>query len=445
MPLSIKTEARGLLVLGLPLIINNLLTLAVQVADTVMAGRLSAQDLAAIALGGSLWMIGFLFGLGVLIAVNPKVARFFGAGDYGPIGQLGREGLLLSFFVALLVAGILTLSLELLRWVQPEPEVERLTRDYLFAMAWGLPAVYGFQALRGISEGMGHTIPTMVVGVIALPINITGNVIFMYGHLGFPAMGAVGCGVSSAMTFWLMFIGMGIYISLAKTYHNIGLWKPGLSISFKGVRGILALGTPIGLAMLLEVTLFSAAGLLMAKLGTVTVAAHQIALNYAGLMFMVPLGLSMAATVRVAHAMGSDNPDQARCVAKAGLGMSVIFMSLSALVIVIAGEKIVSAYTTDLAVAELALSLLYMAAIFQFSDGLQVAASGALRGYHDTFIPMIINGLAYWLVGFTLAWILGLMLGFGPIGIWSGLIAGLSVAAILLGWRLYFRVRNPYI
>lgn len=254
---------------------------------------------------------------------------------------------------------------------------------------------------------------------------------------GLPRLGAYGCGLASAIAMWLMFLVMLAYLLAAKRYQSLALFSrfewPQRSQLLEWVR----LGLPIGITIFMEVSLFSAIALIMGKLGMQIVAAHQIALNFAALMFMIPMGIAMAITVRVGQALGRGEPVIARQTGWIGIGVCLVFMVLSASGMILFPRAITSAYTDSAPVQQIAVALLGMAAMFQLFDGLQVASAGALRGYKDTHIPMWITLFAYWVIGVPLAWLLGIQWQLGPRAVWGGFIAGLSVAALFLTLRFW--------
>jgi MATE family multidrug resistance protein len=275
----------------------------------------------------------------------------------------------------------------------------------------------------------------MYTAIIGLVVNVIGCYVFMYGKLGFPALGAVGTGVSNALVMWVMLATMFFYVRRRRVYRPFGLFARFDRPDPKQLREILGLGVPIAGSVLSEGGLFVVAALMMGALGATVVAAHQIAINYAALMFMVPLSLHSATTIHVGHALGRGNPAEGRFGGYTGIALCGLFMTASAVAILFFGEEIAAFYTQDPDVRTLAASLLLMAAIFQISDGLQVGGAGALRGFKDVRVPMLLNLFSYWGIGFPLAYGLGVARGLGPVYVWVGLIAGLTVCAVLLNAR----------
>jgi MATE family multidrug resistance protein len=434
-------EALAILRLAGPLVFNNLALAGMNFADTVMAGRLGTRDLAAVAVGGSAWMVVFLFGLGVLMAVAPVVAHAYGAGRWEDAGVVLRQALWLSQALAVLAFTALLGVPLLLAAIGIDPEVVPLTGGYLFAISFGLPGIFAFLAMRFMSEGLGWTRPIMYAAAVGLVVNVFGNWVLMYGNLGFPRLGAVGCGIASAIAMWCMFATMLLYVRRSPRYARFALWRGFEWPRWSTQRDILGLGLPIAASVEAEAGLFAGVALIMGTLGATQVAGHQIAINYAATMFMVPLAFHSATTIRVGQALGRDEPVLARLAGWSGIGLCGAFMLLSALVLLLFREHIAGFYTNDPELLPLATALLTMAMIFQVSDGLQVGAAGALRGFKDTRVPMLMNVGSYWLIAFPMAWYAGVHARLGPVAIWIALIAGLTVTAILLTTR-FARLSN---
>lgn len=433
------TELRAIARLGAPLIAHNLSMAAMMFVDTVMAGRLSATDLGAIAVGGGIFWPAFGFVLGVMMAVTATVAHLYGAGEQARIGHYRQQASRLALAAAAFAMLIYWSAEPALVWIGTDPALVPKTADYLRALSLGMPAVCLYQVLRFTSEGLGRTTPLIYMALIGVACNIFGNWVFMWGNLGMPALGALGCGLATALSFWVMYFALRWHLRTHRFYRPFALFGPREPARWATQRELLLLGAPIGVMVFMETSLFAAAALMMGTLGTATVAGHQIALNWAAFMFMVPLGLGMATTIRVGHALGAGDRAGARFSGWTGITSGTGFMVGSALFMLVFRDAIVGMYTRDPEVTAVAVSLLIWAAIFQVADGMQAAASGALRGYKDTQVPALITVLAYWGVGLTLAWGLGLHQGLGPQGIWIGLTASLVVVAAGLTWR-YARI-----
>jgi MATE family multidrug resistance protein len=427
---AVRSEARAMLGIGLPIVVHNLALVGMGLTDAVMAGLLGAKTLAAVAVGSSLWAPAFLFSLGVLMAQSPTTAHLYGAGRLGEVGRYTRQ----SAWLALVIGwgGFLLLrhTVPFMQAIHIEPEIVPTADGYLHALAYGMPGICLYQVLRFTSEGIGRTRVMLAIALGALVTNGVLDYVLMYGKLGFPALGAVGTGYATAFTQWLMFFTLLVYVRRRAHYRPLAIFARFEWPAWPVQRELLWLGLPIAIGIFMESTLFSGVGLI--TLGIDIVAAHQIALNYASFVFMVPMSISLAISVRVGHALGRGDPVEARLAGFTGIGLCLCFEVLSALSMALFPHQIVGVYTHDAAVAGIAVSLLYMGAVMQLSDGLQVSAMGALRGYKDTRLPMVITVVAYWLVGFPLAWLFGIPLHLSPPVIWAGFLAGLTVAAVLL-------------
>jgi MATE family multidrug resistance protein len=432
------SDARAILRLGGPLLVNNVAIAGMGFTDTVMAGRLSAQDLAAVAVGSAFHIFFYLAGLGTLMALSPLVAHAYGASQDKRVGQLTRQALWLSQFIAITLIVPMLFVKPILVAIGIAPEIVPKAQGFVYAICCGLPAIMAFLALRFVSEGIGWTRPIMLTALVGLVSNVIGCYVFMYGKLGFPALGAVGTGVSNAVAMWIMFVVMLAYVRRHRRYRPFELFAQFDAPRLGALREILSLGLPFGGAVLSEGALFVAAAFIMGTMGATVVAAHQIAINYAALMFMIPLSVHSATTIHVGHALGRGDVAHGRFAGFTGIAMCGGFMACSALVILVLGPQIAALYTGDTAVQTMAAGLLLMAAIFQISDGLQVGGAGALRGFKDAHVPMLLSLLAYWGVGFPLAYGLGVVAGLGPRFVWVGLIAGLTVCALLLNLRYYW-------
>src|SRR6056297_969296 len=440
---GIGFEIRRTLLLAGPLIVGQVTSYGMNFVDTVMAGRLGRIDLGAIAIGSSIWASGLLFILGVLMSVSPAVSQLEGAGRRLQAGEMTRQALWIALGVSVLMVLVMRNAGWVMAVLEVEPSVAGLALGYLEAMTWGAPALTLMFALRFFSEGAGYTRPTMYIGILGIVFNVPLNYILMFGKLGFEPMGAVGCGWATALVFWLQFIGLALYIRYRRQYAEFELYQGFSRPSAREIGGLLRVGLPIGVTIFFEGSLFVSAALLIGTLGALPIAAHQIAINFAGMAFMVPLGLAGAITVRVGNALGRGDPQGARRAGFVGISLAVGFGLLSALVMLLFPEWIARIYTTEREVIEMAAGLLLFAAIFQVSDCLQVASAGALRGLKDTRIPMIYSVVSYWAVGLTLGTWLTFRQGWGAPGMWVGMIAGLSTAAVLLGSR-FLRITQPH-
>lgn len=451
-------ETRTLMLLALPICGAQLAQAGMGVVDVMMTGRHNATSLAAVSVGSSLWMPLMLFMTGTLMGLTPIVAHLLGGQRYAAIRPAVHQALWVALLLGIVAATLLwTAIMPIFELMNVPQAVASESAAYLSAVAFGMPGIALFQALRAFSDGMNHTRPALWISLVGLTVNIPANYVLIYGGDGLvgllgswipaslqqlPALGAFGCGVATALSMWTMALAMAYYTRKGRTYQSVAIWQRLTLPQWKGIHELVVVGVPIGVAIFVEVTLFTFIALFIASFGEITVGAHQIALSFTTILFMLPLSLSMALTVRVGNTLGQQNFALARTVAWNGIVVSVILAAVNSILLWITAETVIALYTSNSEIQALALSIIALAVIFQLSDSLQVNLAGALRGYKDTRIVMIITVLSYWIVGLGGGHWLGSQ-GIGdrvePLGVhgyWIGLIAGLSVAALLLAWRL---------
>jgi MATE family multidrug resistance protein len=374
---------------------------------------------------------------GILMAITPIVAQLIGGRNFSEIGSNVRQGLWLSLLLAIPVFFLIRNLGFVMQFLDVTPKIIPIAEGYLDAISWGILGICGYMALRFFNEGMSVTRPAMYIALLGVLVNIPANYVLMYGKFGLPELGAVGCGYASSIVGYVMFLGMLIFTIKHKPYRRFKIFSYLQLPEWSYFKDILRIGVPIGLSSTMEVTMFALVSLLMGSLSAIAVAGHQVAINFSAMTFMVPFGLSTAITTRVGNAIGKGKILEARQRGYVGITLATFFMSITAIIMYLFPDVITSIYTQDTEVQSVAIGLLYMAAIFQISDGLQVSGYGALRGLKDTTIPMVVNFVAYWIIGLPLGYYLGLIRGIGPQGLWMGLIAGLSVAAILHNLRFW--------
>jgi MATE family, multidrug efflux pump len=439
---GIGAELRATFALAGPLAAANLAQMAMGVTDIVMVGRLGAMPLAAAGLGAMLYFTTGVTLQGILSAVAPLAAHALGARDRSATGRIAGAGLVLALLLALPFVAVVTSSDRLLRMLGYDAALATEIGHFLHAIAWGGPAFLGFAVLRSLLAALSYTRSVMTVLFLCVAGNAMLNWVLIYGHLGAPALGVAGSGYASAINQWLIFAGLALCTRILPRLAILRVMRSPFAATRIEMGKILRLGLPIGGIMAIEVGVFLAAGILMGLLGAAALGAHQLVLNCAGITFMVPLGLSQAATVRVAYELGTGRVSAARRAGFVALTLGIGFMSATAVVLWTLPEAIIAAYidTADLAnraVIEIARRLIAIAAVFQIFDGMQVIAAGALRGYRDTFVPMLLAVFGYWGAGFIGGWVMAFPLGYGAAGMWWGLALGLAVVAILLTLRLH--------
>jgi MATE family, multidrug efflux pump len=445
---AIGDELRATLALAAPLAAANLAQMAMGVTNTVMVGRLGAVSLAACGLGGMFYFTVGIMLQGVLFAVAPLAAHAFGSGDRRAAGRIAGGGLALAAMLSLpFVAGLIGLH-RLLQALGYDAALAAAIGHYLRALAWGAPAFLGFGVLRSLFAATSHARAVMAVLLIGVASNTVLSWSMIFGHLGASALGLVGSGYASAINQWAMLIGLALYAHAMPGFADLHPLRAALAARRAEMVSILRLGLPIGGIRGIEAGLFLATSVLMGLLGAAALGAHQLVINCASISFMVPLGLSQAATVRIAYEVGAGRAVTARRAGFVALALGIGFMGAAAIVLSTAPRAIIGVYV-DIAdpanrhLVQIARHLIAIAAIFQVFDGMQTIAVGALRGYKDVLVPLVLATFGYWAVGFVGGWVLAFPLGFGPVGLWWGLALGLATVAIALTLRLHV-VSTPF-
>jgi MATE family multidrug resistance protein len=439
--LAIGAEVRATVAVAGPLAAANLAQMAMGFTNTVMVGSLGSAALAAAGLGASLYFTIAMVCSGVLTAVAPLAAHAIGANDPRRAGQVAGKGLVLAALLAVPVIATLMILPRLLAGLGYDALLAAEIGRFLGAIAWAVPGFLGFAVLRSFLVAASHSRTVMIALILCIPLNAGLNWILIFGRFGAPPLGIAGSGCATAIIQWLMFAGLALYTELVPSLAEYRM-RP-FSRRWDEIGRILRLGLPIGGILGLEVGVFATTGILMGFLGADALGAHQLVMNCISVIFMVPLGIAQAATVRVAVALGSGVPAAARRAAFVAVALGVAYMAMMAVVLVGAPRAIASIYVDIDAPANrglvgIALQLLAIAALFQIFDGVQAIAAGALRGYRDTTIPLLLAIIGYWGVGFAGGWLLAFPAGYGPIGLWSGLALGLAAVALMLTLRLHF-------
>jgi MATE family multidrug resistance protein len=439
--LRIKHEWTTLLALGSPILIGQLAQMSNGVIDTVMAGRASSDDLTGVAIGNSLWVPIFLFMIGLLNATQPLISGHRGAKQEHKILPVTWNAFYLSLVATVFAVLVLTNISPVFSLLNMEANPARISEGYLKSFAFGIPAVLILISLRGLTDGLGHTKIFMAFSILTACINAPLNYIFIFGKLGVPAMGGIGCGWATAISQWITLFLLLIYLHYANDFKRFHLWEQRMLPKLNAIKEILKLGIPIGFTIFVESTMFAVVALLLASMGAEVVAGHQIALNVVSILFMVPMSIGLALTIRISFLMGANDSDSARLVARSSVFLVLGIAFAYAGFLFIFAEPIAGIYTKEANVIAIATLLLGYGAMFQIADVLQVVAISALRGYKDTRIPMYIMLASFWVIGIPLGYVLAykdwIVPEMGAPGFWIGLIAGLSHAAFWLLIRLF--------
>ncbi|AWY19567.1 MATE family efflux transporter [Moraxella bovis] len=441
-----KKEFIALATLALPMLLSQIAQVGTGFVDTVMAGSVSKEDLSAIGLGNSLFITIYITLLGVMTVLNPLIAQQYGAvnkgnAKAGDIGELGRQGLWYGLLMG--VIGMVLIWAAILPFEHYFGHLSTntlaVTKEYLWFIGLAMPAAMIHRTLHAYASSLNKPKVIMIVSWLCFFANIPLNYVFVYGKFGMPALGGAGCGLATAIVFWLNAIVLGIYIAKDRYFHEFGLMDKFSLPDIKLFGDITKLGIPVGLSFFIEVSLFSCIMFLVARLDGNTenyVAAQQIAINITSLIFMIPQSLGVASTVRVGMAMGRREPESARYSSGVALSGAVAISFLTAAFLVIGREQLATLYTKDTAVIAIASAIIFYAAAFQLVDAVQCVASYALRGYKVTTVPMIIHIIAFWGCGLLPGIVLAFYMGMGIYGFWTALVISLAVAAVFLGWYL---------
>lgn len=445
---SYREEIAATILLAAPVVVTQLAHISMGFVDTIMVGRLGPAELAGVALGNTIFFTATIFCMGVVLAVGPMVAQAFGAGDGDPIGRSVRQGLWLSAVLAIPASIFIWNADTLLILLGQKPEVVVRAVSYLHAIVWGVFAFIAFAAIRSFCEAVSKPRPITVIAIIGVGVNILANYVLMYGKWGFPELGLVGTGWASTIAFWSTFLMVVGYVYFKKEFSRYQIFSRLGKPDPRYFMQLLRIGSPIGASMGVEMSLFMVTVMMMGWIGTVQLAAHQVAVQCAAFTFMVPLGIGMATSVRVGHAVGAGNPGEVYRAGMAGIWLSVSFMMMTAVLFWVAPRAVISLYLemespANADVIDIAVTLLGIAAVFQVFDGLQVAGMGALRGLKDTRRPMVLAMIAYWPIGLSMSYVLAFPLGLGEVGLWWGLVTGLGSAAIMITVRFYRMTKDP--
>ncbi|MBN6077317.1 MATE family efflux transporter [Aggregatibacter actinomycetemcomitans] len=436
------TEAKKLIAIAIPILFAQIAQNSMGLVDTIMAGRVSAVDMAAISVGASIWLPLVLFGYGLLLALPPTISYLNGSGQRRHIAHQVRQGIWIVLFSCIPLALLIYNSDFVLQKMDMEQRLADITIGYLHAMVWGLPGYLLMVNFRCLNDGIAKTKPAMVIAFLGLLLNIPLNYIFIYGKLGVPAFGAVGCGIATAIVNWVMCLLMLAYCIRAKNQRDLEVFANIIERPNRRTLGkLLKLGFPIAMALCCEVALFALTSLLLSPLGADVVASHQIALNTGSFVFMLPMSLGMATTILAGQRLGEKSPNGAKQVTYSALVMGLFIAVIAAFLIVTLKEQIANIFVKDIKVIAMAGTLLLLAALYQFSDTIQVIIGSVLRGYKDTQAILYITLFCYWVVGMPLGYTLArtdLIIpgGIAAKGFWIAFVVSLTIAAVLLFYRL---------
>jgi multidrug resistance protein, MATE family len=444
---KLATELAETLRLAAPMALTQLSQIAMMTTDLAFIGRLGGEAVAAVALAGTVYWISFTFGMGLMSAVAPLAAQAFGAGQARMVQRSLRAGLWAALLISLPIMAFSFRGEAILIALGQESAPAHLAQQYLFGLAWGvLPALW-FIAIRGFMGAVNRPEPVLWITLAAIPANAALVYLLIYGEFGFPRLGLFGAGLATTSVNFATFLA-GLWFSARRapfTDYRVltRFWR----IDWSLMRQLVAIGAPISMAFLLEYGLFTAASLLMGRISTTALAAHQIALQVVAILFMIPYGISMAATVRVGHAVGRNDAAGGKRAGHVAVLVGVVIAAILTLAVIATRFDIARLFlgeglTNADATIQLAATLLLVGATFFVTDGLQSIAAGALRGMNDTSVPLLFAAIGYWAIGFTVACWLGFQTSLGAVGVWIGLSLGTALYATLLILRFQLLARR---
>jgi len=432
-----KPHIKESILLAYPVMLSQLGHVMMGVTDSIMVGHIGAEPLAAASLANVAFNVILLFGIGVSYAITPLVASAQGDHNNKNISDTLKHGLAINFINSLILVLVVYFGKNILYHIDQPAEVVALSIPYLDIITYSIIPTLLFQTFRQFSEGLSFTRIAMFVVIASNFLNIGLNYIFIYGHLGFPAMGLVGAGYGTLLSRIVMAIGIAVYIYRSPSFKE---FKGGFSVgnySRSLIKKMLNIGLPAGVQFIFEVAAFDFSAVMMGWLGAKTLAAHQIAINLATISYMTTTGLAAAATIRVSNELGKRDFRTMRTVGFTLVGLALVVMALWGLIFIVGRNFLPQLYIEDMEVIAIAAPLIVIAGFFQLADGTQVVCLGALRGMQDVKIPSLFIFIAYWVVGLPLGYFLGFKMGYGAIGIWTGLLIGLTLTAIAMFFRFH--------
>jgi len=442
----LKKKPFRLATIVLPILVTQVALYMMTFFDILMTGRYDTYHLAGVTIGSSFWVPVYTGLAGILMGLTPIIAQYIGARLHKEVRPSVQQGLYVSVALAAIVFAIIQFAVAPILEAMPlEAEVRIVAADYLTGMSFGLLPLFAYTVLRSFFDALGATRVSMFIILLSAPINIFINYLLIYGNWGFPELGGAGAGYASGITYWLVFL---IACSVAwkrKPFKEYALFKGWEKISFKKWKVILFIGVPIGISIFVETSIFSAVTLMMSNYSTAVISAHQIALNFTSLLYMLPLSISMGATILVGQAVGAGQMRDAKQYSYLGVGIAIALSFISIAILLVFRAPIASLYTTDGHIIGLATQFFIYAALFQLSDAIQAPVQGALRGYKDVNMTFVMAIVSYWVLGLPIGYVMAKFTDLGPYGYWVGLIAGLTVGAITLTLRLIYIQKKKFI
>lgn len=433
---TLYADAKKTIQLSLPIIFGELAQMALHIIDTAMAGALGYKQLAAAALVLSVLTIPFVIGIGMTISVSQLVSMHHGRKDSQQVSHYFYNGFWVCAFTAVLISLVLVFGKNILFHLNQDDEVAKLAVPFMQLMGWSVIPMLLFMSLKQFTDGLQHTRTAMLISIVAMPLNIFINWLLIFGNWGFPRLELVGAGWGTLITRSLMFLSLGAVILWHPLFRNyIAVRRSQWILRLNTIKALLHIGIPSGLQVGMEAGAFAVSGLMIGTIGAVAQAAHQIALSMASFTFMVSMGLAQGSSIRVSNAYGAKNPSQILSIGKSTLLTALLYGFTCAVIFIIFNHSLPLAFNKNENVVQMASLFLIFAAIFQISDATQAIGAGLLRGIKDVKIPTLLIGIAYWVVGIPVGYLLAFPARLGAVGIWIGFIAGLSCSSIFLCFR----------
>lgn len=438
-------KIRLLFYILIPILITQISMYAMTFFDVMMSGQYSTQDVAGVSIGSSLWTPVYTGLSGILIALTPVVSQLVGSRQSKSVSYSVMQAIYLAVALALFILIIGAFSLNpVLNAMDLEDSVHMVAHDYLIALSLGIIPLFIYNALRAFIDALGQTRISMIITLCALPVNVLFNYLLIYGKFGFPELGGVGSGYATAITYWLIALVAILVVIKINPFSTYQVFTEFFRVSWKEWRALLLIGVPIGLAIFFETSIFSAVTLLMSKYDTVTIASHQIAMNFASLLYMIPLSISMALTIVIGFEIGAARYKDAKEYSWIGISMALTMSLVLSAILFLFREPVASLYTKDHEVMMLTSHFLIYAICFQISDALQAPIQGILRGYKDVNVTFAMSLVSYWILGLPIGYFFAKFTDMGAFGYWIGLISGLALGAIGLAARLRFIQQVKY-
>ena len=440
---TLPEKSKYMIKIVLPILITQVALYLMTFFDILMTSKYSIEHLAGVSIGSSLWVPVYTALTGILIGITPIVAQLIGAKKKKDVRTFVQQGFYIAMVLSIVVfLGILILIDPILNLIPLEDSVRIVAKKYLLMLSIGLIPLFLYSVLRSFIDAFGKTRVSMFITLLSAPINIVLNYLLIYGKLGFPELGGVGAGLASAITYWFILFITIIIVLRSHPFADLKIFYRWTKPSIVKINTLMKIGVPIGIALFAETTIFSAVTILMSAYSTEVISAHQIAMNFTSLLYMVPLSIAMGATILVGHEIGAKRFSDARDYSWLSVATAICFSLVSISILLLFREQIASVYTDDRYVIELTVQFFFFAALFQLSDAIQAPVQGALRGYKDVTITFIMAIISYWIIGLPTGYMLATYTSFERFGYWIGLIVGLSIGAITLTIRLIYLQRK---